>query len=57
VQNFSENLVMLLFVGAYSLVSAAGAPVAQTVIGFGTVLVLAVVAISAMRLHRRSSFS
>jgi MFS transporter, LPLT family, lysophospholipid transporter len=57
VQNFSENLVMLLFVGAYSAVSSAGISVAQTVIGFGTVLLLAVSAIGLMRLHRASVYS
>ena len=55
VQNFSENLVMLAFVGAYSAVSAAGMAVVPTIIGFGLVLVLAVGAISAVRLTRRST--
>jgi LPLT family lysophospholipid transporter-like MFS transporter len=52
VQNFSENLVMLLFVEAYSLVSAAGVAVAPTVTGFGLVLFVAVVALVALRLRR-----
>ena len=51
VQNFSENLVMLAFVGTYSIVSSAGMPVVQTVAGFGLVLVLAVAAISVVRLR------
>lgn len=49
VQNFSENLVMLLFVGAYSLVSGAGVGVVHTVLGFGTTLVLAVSLLAALR--------
>jgi LPLT family lysophospholipid transporter-like MFS transporter len=53
VQNFSENLVMLLFVGAYSTVSAAGVAAVPTIIGFGLVLLLAVGAISALRLLHR----
>jgi hypothetical protein len=54
VQNFSENLVMLVFVGAYSAVSAAGVAVVPTIVGFGLVLLLAVGAISAARLARRA---
>jgi LPLT family lysophospholipid transporter-like MFS transporter len=54
VQNFSENLVMLLFVGTYSAVSAAGIAVVPTIVGFGVVLLLAVGAISAVRLSRRA---
>jgi LPLT family lysophospholipid transporter-like MFS transporter len=52
VQNFSENLTMLLFVGAYSAVSAAGVAVVPTIIGFGLVLLLAVGGIGAVRLAR-----
>jgi LPLT family lysophospholipid transporter-like MFS transporter len=52
VQNFSENLTMLLFVGAYSAVSAAGVAVVPTIVGFGTILLLAVGAITAVRLSR-----
>jgi LPLT family lysophospholipid transporter-like MFS transporter len=54
VQNFSENLVMLLFVGAYSAISAAGVAVVPTIIGFGMVLLLAVGVISALRLSHRA---
>ena len=53
VQNFSENLVMLLFVGAYSAASSAGVAVVPTIVGFGLVLMLAVGAIAAVRLMRR----
>jgi LPLT family lysophospholipid transporter-like MFS transporter len=52
VQNFSENLVMLLFVEVYSLVSAAGVAVAPTVTGFGLVMFVAVVGLVALRLRR-----
>jgi LPLT family lysophospholipid transporter-like MFS transporter len=38
VQNFSENLTMLLFVGAYSLAGRAGAGVVPTLAAFGAVL-------------------
>jgi LPLT family lysophospholipid transporter-like MFS transporter len=54
VQNFSENVIMLLFVGAYSATSAAGVAVVPTIVGFGLVLVLAVGAISVVRLTRRA---
>jgi LPLT family lysophospholipid transporter-like MFS transporter len=53
VQNFSENLTMLLFVGIYAGVRAQGVAVIPTIVGFGIVLILAVGAISAVRLARR----
>ncbi len=51
VQNFSENVTMLLFVGAYSLAGRAGAGVVSIVLGFGSALLLAVLAIAALRLR------
>lgn len=52
VQNFSENLLMLLFAFAYSMATSAAVPIGTTVIGFGAVLLAAIVAIAAVRLHR-----
>ncbi len=51
VQNLWENLVMLLFVGAYSLL--VGLPVAQVVMGFGSVVLLGMVALALVRFKRR----
>ncbi len=48
VQNLWENLVMLLFVGAYSLVS--GLPVVNVVMGFGTVVLAGIAALTLARL-------
>ncbi len=49
VQNFSENLTMLLFVGAYSLASRGGAGVVPTIVAFGAVLVAALLAVVLLR--------
>lgn len=54
VQNFSENLVMLLFVGGYWLASAAGVSVTHTVLGFGAIMVVTVLAVCALRLRQRT---
>jgi LPLT family lysophospholipid transporter-like MFS transporter len=40
VQNFAENIAMLLFVGGYSWAAAAGVSVATTLAGFGFALLL-----------------
>ncbi len=42
VQNFAENIAMLLFVGCYSWAAAAGIPVAMTIIGFGVILMVVI---------------
>jgi LPLT family lysophospholipid transporter-like MFS transporter len=52
VQNFAENLAMLLFVGGYSGAAAAGVPVATTVMGFGLVMLLLIGALATLRLKR-----
>ena len=54
VQNFSENLVMLLFVGGYSAVTSTGIAPAPIITGFGIGLLLAIGALSAVRLLRRA---
>jgi LPLT family lysophospholipid transporter-like MFS transporter len=54
VQNFSENLAMLLFVGVYSATMRAGIAVVPTIVGFGAVLLVAICLISLMRLARRT---
>jgi len=55
VQNFAENLIMLLFVGALSLANARGVPVIRSVQVFGLVLFFAVLSIAILRLWRPAS--
>lgn len=52
VQNFGENLAMLLFLGAYSLANSAGVSVTQSVVGFGGIILAAVAGIAVLRLRR-----
>jgi LPLT family lysophospholipid transporter-like MFS transporter len=52
VQNFVENIAMLLFVGGYSWAAAAGVPVAMSIIGFGVVLLVVIGALAVFRLKR-----
>jgi LPLT family lysophospholipid transporter-like MFS transporter len=40
VQNFVENIAMLVFVGGYSLTSSAGISVTTTILGFGLILLV-----------------
>ena len=51
VQNFTENIAMLLFVGAYSM-AAASIPVTTTVAGFGLVMLASVGTLAAYRFRR-----
>jgi len=51
VQNLWENLIMLLFVGAYSLVS--GLPVINVVTGFGAVVLVGLAMLALARLTTR----
>ena len=51
VQNFAENIAMLLFVGAYS-VAAATIPVTATVVIFGLVMLCAIGTLAVFRLRR-----
>lgn len=53
VQNFAENIAMLLFVGGYSLAAAAGVPVVMSIIGFGVILVVVIGTLAAYRLRAR----
>jgi hypothetical protein len=52
VQNFAENIAMLLFVGGYSVAAAAGVPVAMSITGFGVILVVVIGTLSAYRFKR-----
>jgi LPLT family lysophospholipid transporter-like MFS transporter len=54
VQNFVENIAMLLFVGGYSWAAAAGVPVAMSIIGFGLVLLVVIGTLAVTRLRRAS---
>ena len=49
VQNFAENLAMLLLVGAYSAAEAAGIPVTLSAAGFGALILAAMVALARTR--------
>lgn len=53
VQNFVENIAMLLFVGAYSSAAAAGVPIATTVVVFGLLLMTMIGALAVFRLRAR----
>ncbi len=55
VQNFAENIAMLLFVGGYSLATAAGVPVAASVTVFGLVMLLVIGALAVFRVKRTGS--
>jgi LPLT family lysophospholipid transporter-like MFS transporter len=52
VQNFAENIAMLLFVGMYSVAVAAGVPVPTTVIAFSLLLLVFIGALALLRLRR-----
>jgi LPLT family lysophospholipid transporter-like MFS transporter len=52
VQNFVENLVMLLFVGGYSVASSQGVPVHWSVNGFGLIILVSVLGLVLARNER-----
>lgn len=52
VQNFAENIAMLLFVGGYSLATAAGVSVTASITVFGLVMLLVIGVLAAFRLKR-----
>jgi len=54
VQNFAENIAMLLFVGGYSLAASAGVPITMTVVGFGSILLVFIGMVAAFRLKSNS---
>lgn len=49
VQNFAENIAMLVFVGGYSLAASVGIPINNIVVGFGIFLTCAIFAIGVSR--------
>jgi LPLT family lysophospholipid transporter-like MFS transporter len=53
VQNFAENIAMLMFVGGYSLATEAGVPVAMSIGGFGLILVVVIGGLAINRLQSR----
>jgi LPLT family lysophospholipid transporter-like MFS transporter len=55
VQNFVENIAMLVFVGCYSLASSAGVSVKTNMIGFGLVLLVFVSGLALLRLKARAA--
>jgi LPLT family lysophospholipid transporter-like MFS transporter len=52
VQNFAENIAMLLFVGGYSLANTAGVPVTTTIFVFGLMLIIFMCVLAIFRLKR-----
>jgi LPLT family lysophospholipid transporter-like MFS transporter len=52
VQNFAENLAMLLFVGGYSWAAAAGVQVSAIVVGFGLLMLLVMLALAKFRMRK-----
>jgi len=52
VQNFAENIAMLLIVGGYSLAVAAGISVTHTFMGFGLALLIFMSVLAVFRLKR-----
>jgi LPLT family lysophospholipid transporter-like MFS transporter len=53
VQNFAENIAMLVFVGGYSWAAAAGIPISMIIIGFGLLLLIVIGALAVFRLKRK----
>ncbi|OIR05838.1 lysophospholipid transporter LplT [mine drainage metagenome] len=53
VQNFAENIAMLVFVGLYGWTATAGIPIRTSIIGFGLALLLATGALTVSRLRKR----
>lgn len=54
VQNFAENIAMLLFVGGYSWATAAGVPVTASITVFGVVLLAVIGGLAWFRLRVRN---
>jgi LPLT family lysophospholipid transporter-like MFS transporter len=52
VQNFAENIAMLVFVGGYSWAAAASVPVAMSIFGFGVILVVVIGSLALLKLRR-----
>ncbi len=54
VQNFAENIAMLVFVGGYSMAAEAGVSVTLTIVGFGLVLLGVIGGLAGLRLRARN---
>ena len=52
VQNFSENIAMLLLVGLYTLIIRMGVPVAESALGFGMLILLGMMGVAWLRMKR-----
>ena len=57
IQNFGENISMLIFVGGYSLANSWGEPVMHSVRDFGKVIFLAMIAIFFLRINSAGTIS
>ncbi|MDD4911020.1 MAG: lysophospholipid transporter LplT [Sideroxydans sp.] len=54
VQNFAENIAMLVFVGGYSLATQAGISISLTIVGFGLLLLVVIGTLAVMRVNARN---
>ncbi|HEY0664918.1 MAG TPA: MFS transporter, partial [Gallionella sp.] len=52
VQNFAENIAMLLFVAVYGWALAAGVTVIMSVAGFGLTLLAGIAVLAALRMKK-----
>jgi len=52
VQNFTENLAMLCFVGGYSYAASMGVAINTIIIGFGSILLVAISVLAVFRMRR-----
>ncbi len=55
VQNFVENISMLVFVGGYSWAAAAGVPVAKSIEGFSLVLIVVIGWLAINKMHAKKT--
>ncbi len=51
VQNFVENLAMLCFVGVYSFATSTGVAISTIIIGFGSILIMAISVLAVLRMR------
>lgn len=55
VQNFVENIAMLVFVGGYGWAETAGVSITKTIVTFGLVLLMLIVSLAIVRMKRLGS--
>lgn len=55
VQNFSENIAMLVLVGLYTLITRLGVPVVDSAVGFGMLILLGMAGLAWLRMKSEKS--